>query len=384
MEPSRTATSSPAISRRARPPAGVMASGPRAAVSGAGSRSEGEPGDPPSDIPPPRAWRSAPLFAAAPVPSPAALFWLLVVAAGAAALYWLARRHKTLGAALSADPWADPGAVANTLVLALDQRAVFRLSGRPADAVPAPGLEGVGTYLGRRALLLLPARDMADAAAWTGRPVRAEFGVAVGDGLRFFRFDSVVLRCATAETRPLLELARPERLVPYRRRTFPRVRPARPDVAALGLWRLEAPVGGRNDALRPGAGLPPDPARLAAPLFVFRPGRAASVRLDNLSAAGLGLRVPADASPPAHCLVFLCLRTPGGAPLALWLACERRHLTTRTGRATATLGLRIAHWGRVARADALIPWKPTAADGSVPLLLRWTLRRAAVDAPITL
>ena len=34
--------------------------------------------------------------------------------------------------------------------------------------------------------------------------------------------------------------------------------------------------------------------------------------------------------------------------------------------------------GRGARADALIPWKPAAADGSTPPLLRWTLPRASL------
>ena len=371
MEPSRTSISAPATPRRVRPSTGMTESDPRTVASDAASRPESEPGDPPPDTPPRCARYAAPLFAA--VPPPDALFRLLLVAAGALALYWLIRRQKTLRAALTADPWADPRAVDNILTLAQDQRAVFRLVGRPTDAEPA--LETVCAHLERRALVLLSARD---AATWAGRPVRAEFRVTVGDSLRFFRFDSVVLRCAAGESSPLLELARPVRLEPYRRRAFPRIRPSRPEVAALGLWRLDPAAPGK------GGGLPPNPARLPAPLFVFRPGAAAGIRLDNLSASGLGVRVSRDATPPARCLIFLCLRTNGGAPLALWLACERRHLTALPGRATALLGLRISHWGRVARADALIPWKPAAADGSTPPLLRWTLPRTAAAASLNL
>lgn len=367
MEPSRTSISAPAISRRIRPSAGMTESDARTVASDAASRPESEPGAPPPDIPPRCALHTAPLFAAAPAPD--ALFWLLVVATGAAALYWLIRRQKTLRAAVAADPWSDARAVDNILTLAQDQRVVFRLVGRPANA--GPDLEAVCAHLERRALLLLSARD---AAAWAGRPVRAEFRVTVGDSPRFFRFDSVVLRCSAGESSPLLELARPARLEPYRRRAFPRIRPDRPQVAALGLWRLEfaPPAPG-------GTGLPPDPARLPAPLFVFRPGAAAGIRLDNLSASGLGVRISRDARPPARCLIFLCLRTTGGTPLALWLACERRHLTARPGRATALLGLRISHWGRVARADALIPWKPADDDGSTPPLLRWTAAATSLN-----
>lgn len=324
-----------------------------------------------------------PLVAALPAPDTA--LWLLLALAGAAALCWLMRRHKALDASPPADPWADPRAVDNTLTLAQDQRTLFRITGRDG----AEGtLSALCVHLDRHTLLLRPGQnrpdtaDMADMAAWTGRPVRLEFGIGVGDSPRFFRCDSVVLRSGADGALPLLELARPVRLEPYRRRAFPRVRPVRSELAAAGLWRGddsaladdEESVGG---ALAPGGRPPDNPARLGAPLFVFRPGAADSLRLDSLSASGVGVRIPREASPPARCLIFLCLRTDGASPLALWLDCERRHLTMRPGRATALMGLRISHWGRVTRADDIIPWTPAASDGSVPALLRWTLRRAA-------
>lgn len=313
------------------------------------------------------------------------MVWLGLALAGAAALLWLIRRQKNLDAALTADPWADPRAVDNTLTLAQDQRAVFHLtecrSGTGPNAM-GQTLRTVCAHLERHALVLLTAKEAQNPPAWAGRPVQVEFSITVGDSPRFFRFDSVVLRSGRDGARCLLELARPARLEPYRRRAFPRIRLARSEVAAAGLWRLEAgpsPCDAQSaDAASSQASrLPASPARLGAPLFVFRPGSASSLRLDNLSASGVGLRVPRDAEAPARCLIFLCLRTDGASPLALWLDCERRHLTPRQGRAMALMGLSIAHWGRVTRADDIIRWTPAASDGSAPPLLRWTLRRAA-------
>ncbi|MCH5277713.1 MAG: hypothetical protein J1E80_07765 [Desulfovibrionaceae bacterium] len=357
-----------------------MESAPEAPGSDLACPPESESGDPPSDIPLPCPRYAASVFAA--LPSPDTALWLLLVLAGAAALCWLIRRHEVLRAALTADPWADSRAVDSTLTLAQDHRAVFHLAGRQnATEQPGQSLRAVCAHLERRALVLLSIREMADAAAWVGRPVRVEFSITVGDSPRFFRFDSAVLRVGRDGARCLLELARPARLESYRRRSFPRIRPARSELAAAGLWRLE-PCPPASDAESGGApvqaGPPPDnPARLGAPLLAFRPGAAASLRLDSLSASGVGLRIPRDAAIPERCLLFLCLRTDRASPLALWLDCERRHLTTHPGRTTNLLGLSITRWGRVTRADDIIPWTPAASDGSVPLLLRWTLRRAA-------
>ena len=242
-----------------------------------------------------------------------------------------------------------------------------------------------------------PGREL---AAWVGKDVRVEFCVSVGEDWRFFRFDSVVLRGMADAACPLLELARPLRLEPHQRRAFPRVSASATDVVALGLWSLEdhpatgsAPLWEGNTAPEQGPGnrpdadsacpqppgLPTEPAALPAPLLLFRPGAATTIRLVDLSASGLGLRLKKNAVPATlrRCMVFLCLRAPSGAPLLIWLACERRHLTLASARPTATLGLAVRQWSQTPTAEARIFWNPPASDGSVPPLFRWILRRQA-------
>ncbi len=316
------------------------------------------------------------------VPSPGQAFWLALFLLAVAAYWYLSRRAHALGE--SADPWADPTAVENTLILAADQHAPMTIMAVAPPLSPvSPNAAPERAPLGGSCALLdetrlffqaggpLPEGALAD---WAGKNARVHMRVAVGDAARLLRFDTVILRGRNDARRPLLELARPERLERFERRAFPRVAPGPDDVAALGLWAWDAALPAQP---------PSQPAESGELLFARHPAgnaRVPSLRLADLSARGLGLCVPKRllASVPETCIVLICPGAAARGPGLLWLACRRRHATERSG-GQGVAGLLVLHWGRTSRADEPVVWQD-AAESPVPPLLRWVLKRRAEEA----
>lgn len=318
-------------------------------------------------------------------PTAPQLFWLALFLLGSVACFRLLRLEKARarnGRALR----SDPDTADFVLNLARDQRAAFRI--RPAErsiastaaedrtfdrvlaaewADDGASTAGTAVRLDRQRLVLRLSGPPADRRLCPGAEVDVDFCVIRAGSEQVFRFPSVILRDYGGG---LLELARPARLELWRRRFFDRVAPPRPEVLDLGVWAWDPAT---PCPLRPEG--PPD--------LAFVPGRLETVRLADISAAGAALRVRRDTLSALGaegrlkgCLLLVRLRDAGGRPLTLWLACARRHATTRTSRPRSlTLGLSFVRWAEVADADSPISWKHAASGGEVPPLLAWTLRR---------
>lgn len=349
-------------------------------------------------------------------------FWVLLILLSAAAYIYLTHREKKL-ADHDPDPWSEPEFLDSVLLLAREQGAQLRLQAlASADetALPAKGqgVNSVCVHFDRSRIILLPEKPQSDTRAQSapvahgyiplpvldsllaplfpaGQRVRVDFCVKTGNENRTFQFDTMVLRHDSPANAPsimsvpdidafsglphgtsVLELARPNRVARFQRRTFERIRPHRADIAALGVWDWQ-----------PGPTLPRDPANLAefpAPSLAMLPQCKENIRIDNISANGLALRVRATTLAETRaqgaqwrgCIVFLSLRENGHHTCMLWLACVRRHATVSASRpSSAVLGWEIAGWAETCNAQSPINWKPVASCGETPPLLRWIIRR---------
>lgn len=360
-----------------------------------------ESADESADGPQHPTWRHTPLFMTLPGTAAGHAFWFAVFVMGVLAFWYLTRREKAL-AANRPDPMADPVAVDNTLILAVDQRAAVEFdlppTGRSDPDACLTRLSGLCVHLDRHCLFVQLDSPVSGRKldGWIGKNIRVHLIIHLFAGLnheiRFVRFNSVALRATSGPELALLEMTRPFRLERFERRAYSRLEPVFPDVIAIGLWDQSRtpPVDGPlpsddacpADSVHPA---PTDPASLPAPLFLFHPRGPDQIRLANISASGLGLRLKKNlaASVPTRCVILLSLRQSSGRPLTMWLACVQRHCTRNPSRASVVLGFHIVQWSQVTRADSSIAWQhtaDTANGGALPPLLHWILGRQAAPA----
>ena len=219
---------------------------------------------------------------------------------------------------------------------------------------------------------------------WAGRPVHARLTFNRGYGVHseklVFSFFCRIRGGDLRNYETLLSLSRPERVERVQHRLFPRTVPEEEDVA-LGFWPW--PVL---------ASLPPE-APAGKPFLVWGyPSRnEGNARLENLSASGVGIAVRREiaAAAPQSGVLLLSLRQRMRSPLTLWLACSLRHVTGHADgvrRSHAVLGYALeawSPWGQGSNFRKELAWRPVAADGEVPPLLRWVLRDMAAQRRIS-
>lgn len=104
---------------------------------------------------------------------------------------------------------------------------------------------------------------------------------------------------------------------------------------------------------------------------------------------GIAVRREIAAAAPQSGVLLLSLRQRMRSPLTLWLACSLRHVTGHADgvrRSHAVLGYALeawSPWGQGSNFRKELAWRPVAADGEVPPLLRWVLRDMAAQRRIS-
>lgn len=210
---------------------------------------------------------------------------------------------------------------------------------------------------------------------WAEAPVDIYFHFNVNGEKTFYHFSSFVQDLQQKGDAWHMTVLRPSALTNTQRREFVRVTPPTGSVEAITAWPLSA---------QPLFVLPTNSHSLGRPPFAYRPPRVILLEMTDISAGGMGLRLPVAqvrakqvrCAPGVRFVVLLIVESlrPDGSRQMLWLSATVRRAVLTSDKTHVELGLQFTHW---APTDALtdpLQWEPVEADGEVPFLLRWVSR----------
>lgn len=258
--------------------------------------------------------------------------------------------------------------ILETFELAQSQFEIFNLK-LPHDGAAMNGHSALLEGIEPDSLTLDVTGFMAEDAK--DKPVDVFFRATRDEGPVFYAFNSVIreVRPDYENSRVVIEM--PDHLRVEKKRHFIRVKPNKDDIRVIGVWPI-----------KPGKRLPRSTSEIGPPATHYKPGMAyAPVQVENISGAGLALRLPvsANAEPPQEfskgaqilCLVVFVLESDK-KPIAFWCTAEVMNTRmTSAQRPEMVVGLEFTNWAVLEQASSEIHWAHSSPSRGARPMLQW-------------
>lgn len=213
---------------------------------------------------------------------------------------------------------------------------------------------------------------------WHGRQVVCYFKIILRGQNVYYTFESTVNDlCRAGKERSLLTLKLPEQITNRQKRAFLRVQPQSSYYLGAAIWR---------DKRMPEDSALADLSKWPRPGLVLLPGRLQQFRINDISAGGMRLALPAntdiadalDFAVSEQIIVLVDLLAPEGPKprLRFWLRCRVQNVMIDSFTQETQVGVQYLNWAMPKEGgSSSIEWLRLTRDNEVSPLSNWIIQR---------